>query len=120
MAFVGKKDFEPKTFKELVTLVKTNPEKVTHGHAGLGSASHLCGLLFINAMNVKLSTVAYRGTAPALNDLIGGQFDFMCDQTLNVAQPVKAGMIKAYAAPTKAKLVALPELPTTEIGRAHV
>ena len=113
MAFVGKKDFEPKTFKELVTLVKTNPEKVTHGHAGLGSASHLCGLLFINAMNVKLSTVAYRGTAPALNDLIGGQFDFMCDQTLNVAQPVKAGMIKAYAAPTKAKLVALPELPTT-------
>lgn len=113
MAFVGKKDFEPKTFKELVNLVKTNPEKVTHGHAGLGSASHLCGLLFLNAMNVKLSTIAYRGTAPALNDLIGGQFDFMCDQTLNVAQPVKAGMIKAFAAPTKTKLVALPELPTT-------
>lgn len=113
MAFVGKKDFEPKTFKELVNLVKTNPEKVTHGHAGLGSASHLCGLLFLSAMNAKLQTVAYRGTAPALNDLIGGQFDFMCDQTLNVAQPVKAGLIKAYAAPTKARLTALPELPTT-------
>jgi tripartite-type tricarboxylate transporter receptor subunit TctC len=113
MAFVGKKDFEPKTFKELVALVKTNPEKVTHGHAGLGSASHLCGLLFLNAMDVKLSTIAYRGTAPALNDLIGGQFDFMCDQTLNVAQPVKAGMIKAYAAPTKTRLTALPDIPTT-------
>lgn len=113
MAFVGKKDFEPKTFKELVALVKSNPDKVTHGHAGLGSASHLCGLLFLNAMNVKLSTIAYRGTAPALNDLIGGQFDFMCDQTLNVAQPVKAGMIKAYAIPAKTRLAALPELPTT-------
>ena len=113
MAFVGKKDFEPKTFKELVALVKGNPDKVTHGHAGLGSASHLCGLLFLNAMNVKLSTIAYRGTAPALNDLIGGQFDFMCDQTLNVAQPVKAGMIKAYAIPAKTRLAALPELPTT-------
>src|SRR5207302_10105095 len=88
-------------------------EKVNHGHAGLGSASHLCGLLFLNAIDTKVTTVAYRGTAPALNDLIGGQFDFMCDQTLNVAQPVKAGLIKAYATPTPARLAVLPDLPTT-------
>ena len=63
----------------------------------------------------------YKGTAPALNDLIGGQFDFMCDQTLNVAQPVKSGLIKGYAVPTKTRLAVLPELPTTaEVGMPNV
>jgi tripartite-type tricarboxylate transporter receptor subunit TctC len=83
-----------------------------HGHAGIGSASHLCGLLFLNTIEVMVTVVPYKGTGPALNDLIGGQFDFMCDQTLNVFQPVQGGLVKAYAATTKKRLAVLPDLPT--------
>ncbi len=72
-------------------------------------------------VDLKVTTVPYKGTAPALNDLIGGQFDFMCDQTVNVAQPIKGGLIKGYAVPTKTRLAVLPDLPTTaEMGMAAV
>jgi tripartite-type tricarboxylate transporter receptor subunit TctC len=112
MAFVAKRDFPAASFKEFVAQVTTSKEKITNGHAGIGSASHLCSLLLLNAIETTVTTVPYKGTGPALNDLIGGQFDFMCDQTLNVLQPVKAGMIKAFAATTKARLAVLPDLPT--------
>jgi tripartite-type tricarboxylate transporter receptor subunit TctC len=76
------------------------------------SARHrIFALLFLNAIEVTVTVVPYKGTGPALNDLIGGQFDFMCDQTLNVFQPVR-GLIKAYAATTKKRLAVLPDLPT--------
>ncbi len=112
MAFVGKKALAANTFQDLVAYVKANRETVTQGHAGVGSASHLCGLLFQSALDTKLAAAAYRGTGPALNDLIGGQFDFMCDQTLNVLQPIRGGLIKAYAVTTKQRLAVAPELPT--------
>ena len=112
MAFVGKKDLAPKTFQELIAFVKTNREKVNQGHAGVGSASHLCGLQFLGAVDAPVTSVAYRGTAPALNDLVAGQFDFMCDQTLNVLQPIQSGLIKAYAATTRRRLAVAPDLPT--------
>ena len=112
MAFVARKDFPATDFKQFVERIKTGNENVTAGHAGIGSASHLCGLLFLNAIEASVTTVPYKGTGPALNDLIGGQFDYMCDQTLNVGQPAKAGMLKAYAATTRARLAAWPELPT--------
>src|SRR5262245_8895898 len=112
MAFVARKDFPPATFKDLIAHVKSGKEKVTAGQAGIGSASHLCELLFLNAIEANVTTIPYKGTGPALNDLIGGQFDFMCDQTLNVMQPVKAGMLKAYAATTRQRLAVMPELPT--------
>jgi putative tricarboxylic transport membrane protein len=112
MAFVAKKDFPPANFKDLVAYVTTNRDKVIHGHAGVGSASHLCGLLLLSAIDATVTVVPYKGTGPALNDLIGGQFDFMCDQTLNVLQPVRGGLIKAYAATTTKRLAVLPELPT--------
>jgi len=112
MAFVARKDFPADNFNDFVAYVKTNREKVVHGHAGVGSASHLCGLLFLNAIEVPVTVVPYKGTGPALNDLIGGQFDFMCDQTLNVFQPVQGRLIKAYAATTKKRLAVLPDLPT--------
>ncbi len=112
MAFVAKKDFPAKTFQEFVAYVKANKDKVTYGFAGIGSASHLCGLLFFSAIDTKVNSVPYKGTGPALNDLIGGQFDFMCDQTLNVLQPVNAGLIKAYAATTPKRLAVAPNLPT--------
>ena len=92
--------------------MKANREKVTQGHAGIGSASHLCGLQFLGAVDAPVTSVAYRGTAPALNDLVAGQFDFMCDQTLNVLQPIQSGLIKAYAATTRQRLAVAPDLPT--------
>jgi putative tricarboxylic transport membrane protein len=95
MAFVARKDFPAGDFREFVAKVKAGKDKVTLGHAGIGSASQLCGLLFLAAIDATVTTLPYKGTAPALNDLLGGQFDFMCDQTLNVLQPVNAGMIKA-------------------------
>ena len=112
MMFVGKKTLLVATFPELIAYVKANREKVTKGHAGIGSASHLCGLLFLGAIDAPVTTVAYRGTGPALNDLTGGQFDFMCDQTLNVLQPVNGGLIKAFAATTQQRLAVAPDLPT--------
>jgi len=113
MAIVAKKDFPAGNLPDLVAYVKANHAKVTHGHAGIGSASHLCGLLFFSAIDTTVTSIPYKGTGPALNDLIGGQFDFMCDQTLNVLQPVNTGLIKAYAATTKARLAVAPDLPTT-------
>jgi tripartite-type tricarboxylate transporter receptor subunit TctC len=112
MAFVAKKDFPAKNFKEFLSYVKANPDKLTYGFAGIGSASHLCGLLFFNAIGTNITSVPYKGTGPALTDLMGGQFDFMCDQTLNVGQAVRAGNIKAYAVTTKERLDAFPDLPT--------
>ena len=97
MAFVARKDFPPLSFKDLLAHVTANRDKVIHGHAGVGSASHLCGLLLLSSIDATVTVVPYKGTGPALNDLIGGQFDFMCDQTLNVLQSVRGGLIKAYA-----------------------
>src|SRR5258708_8653963 len=112
MAFVARRNFPADNFSNFVAHVKARKEKVTFGHAGVGSASHLCGLLFFSAIETTVTTVPYKGTGPALNDLVGGQFDFMCDQTLNVLQPVNAGLIKAFAVTTKARLAVAPDLPT--------
>lgn len=111
MAFVARKDFPANNFEEFVAYVKANKERLTHGFAGVGSASHLCSLLFLHAIDTTVSGAPYKGTAPALNDLMGGHLDFMCDQTLNVLQPAKAGLIKAYAATTPQRLKVAPDLP---------
>ena len=112
MAFVARKNFPADNFKDFVAFVKAGKEKVTFGHAGVGSASHLCGLQFFSAIETTVTTVPYKGTGPALNDLVGGQFDFMCDQTLNTLQPVNAGLIRAYAVTTRTRLAVAPDLPT--------
>jgi tripartite-type tricarboxylate transporter receptor subunit TctC len=111
-AFVAKKDFPATSFAELIAHVKANQDKVNYAHAGIGSASHLCGLLFASAAGVKLNQVAYRGTGPAMNDLVGGQVDFMCDQTVNVVSNVTGGTIKGYAVTSLVKAPSLPTLPT--------
>jgi tripartite-type tricarboxylate transporter receptor subunit TctC len=110
MTWVSKKDFPPKTFKELIAHVKSNKDKVTLANAGLGAASHLCGLLFMSAIETELTTVPYKGTAPAINDLLGGQVDMMCDQTTNTTSYIKSDRIKAYGVTSKTKVASLPEL----------
>ena len=113
MTIVARKDFEPKTLEELVAYVKDNTDKVTLANAGVGAASQLCGLLIEQAMGVDLTEVPYDGTGPALTDLVGGQVDFMCDQTTNTAGQIQSGEIKGYAVTTPERVEALPDLPTT-------
>jgi tripartite-type tricarboxylate transporter receptor subunit TctC len=112
MVIVARKDFEPADAKALVEHVKANAGTVTLANAGIGAASHLCGMLFMSQIGAKLTTVPYKGTAPALTDLLGGQVDFMCDQTTNVTKQIKAGEIKAYASTTTERLKNLPDIPT--------
>ena len=112
MTLVARKDFPAKDFKELLAYVKANKTKVTYANAGLGSASHLCGMLFMSAIGTDLTTVPYKGTGPAMNDLLGGQVDFMCDQTTNTTSQIKGGKIKVYGVTTKTRVPNMPEVPT--------
>jgi tripartite-type tricarboxylate transporter receptor subunit TctC len=117
MTIIARRDFEPNTLQELVDYVKANADKVTYANAGIGAASHLCGLLFQKAIGVKLQEVPYEGTGPALTDIVGGQVDFMCDQTTNTTGQIKSGKVKAYAVTTEERIESLPDLPTaTEAG----
>jgi tripartite-type tricarboxylate transporter receptor subunit TctC len=117
MTLVAKGGFQPNTLGELIAYVKQNKDKVSYANAGVGAASHLCGMLFMSAIDTELTTVAYRGTGPAMNDLLGGQVDIMCDQTTNTTSQIKAGKIKAYAVTTPTRVPSLPDVPTsTEAG----
>jgi tripartite-type tricarboxylate transporter receptor subunit TctC len=114
MTFISKKDFPPKDMKELISYVKANKDKVTYANAGIGAASHLCGMLFMSAIQADITTVPYKGTGPAMNDLMGGQVDFMCDQTTNTTPQIKGGTVKGYAVTTKTRVKSLSQLPTVE------
>jgi tripartite-type tricarboxylate transporter receptor subunit TctC len=112
MTLVARANFPAKDLKELIAYVKQNKDKVTYANAGLGAASHLCGMLFMSAIDTDLTTVPYKGTGPAMNDLLGGKVDFMCDQTTNTTSQIKAGKIKVYAVTTKKRVPSLPDVPT--------
>jgi len=114
MTLVARKDFPAKDLKELVAYVKANKEKVNLANAGLGAASHLCGMLFMSAIQTDFTTIPYKGTGPAMNDLLGGQVDFMCDQTSNTISQIKAGKVKVYGVTTKTRVAALPDVPTMQ------
>jgi tripartite-type tricarboxylate transporter receptor subunit TctC len=114
MTLVARKDFPAKDLKELIAYVKANKEKVNLANAGLGAASHLCGMLFMSAIQTEFTTIPYKGTGPAMNDLLGGQVDFMCDQTSNTISQIKAGKIKVYGVTTKTRVSALPDVPTLQ------
>jgi tripartite-type tricarboxylate transporter receptor subunit TctC len=116
MTIVGAPDFEPNTLEELVEHVTANGESVNYGHAGIGAASQLCGLLFMDAVGTKVTEVPYDGTADAMTALLGGEVDFLCDQTTNTTENITAGEIKGYAVTTEERNDALPDLPTTSEG----
>jgi tripartite-type tricarboxylate transporter receptor subunit TctC len=111
MTFIAKKDLPPDDFRGLIDYVKKNKDKVSLANAGVGAASHLCGLLFMSAIETDLTTVPYKGTAPAINDLLGGQVDILCDQTTNTTSYIRSGKIKAYAVTSKTRVESLKELP---------
>jgi tripartite-type tricarboxylate transporter receptor subunit TctC len=112
MTIIGRKDLEPTTLAELVEYAKANADSVTYANAGIGAASHLCGMMFMAAIGTPLVTVPYQGTGPAMTDLLGGQVDFMCDQTTNTTKQIQGGTVKAYAVTTAGRLDVLPDVPT--------
>jgi tripartite-type tricarboxylate transporter receptor subunit TctC len=114
IVIVARKDFPPNNLREFIAHLKANADKVNQAHAGVGSTAFTtCVLLKAQIGVPKLNAVAYRGTGPALNDLVGGQVDFMCDQVTNLTPQIRAGNIKAYAVATPQRLSVLPDLPTT-------
>lgn len=116
MTLIARTGFAPKSTAEVVEYVKANKDKVTYGNAGVGSASHLCGMLFMSTVGAQMTTVPYQGTGPAMNDLVGGQIDLLCDQTTNTTGQIKGGKVKAYAVTTKERVKSLPDLPTLQEG----
>ncbi len=112
-AIVAKKDTAAKNLKELLDYLKANSSKLTYGHAGVGSISHVSGLVFNSKFGFSPTLVPYRGTGPALQDLVAGQIDYMVDQSLNVIPQIKAGTVKAYAVAAPARLESIPDIPTT-------
>jgi tripartite-type tricarboxylate transporter receptor subunit TctC len=114
MTIIARSDFPPNNVTELIEYLKANKDKVSLANAGIGAASHLCGTMLANAIGVDLLTVPYKGTGPAMNDLLGKQVDLMCDQTTNTTQHIKAGTVKAYAVTSKERVATLPDLPTMQ------
>ena len=100
MTLIGRPSLPANNFAELRTWLNANKGKVNLANAGLGAASHLCGLLFMNALKFDMTTVPYKGTGPAMTDLIGGQVDLMCDQTTNTSGQIESKKVKAYAVTT--------------------
>ncbi len=116
MTLIARKDLPAKNMQELSAYVKANAKSINLANAGLGAVSHLCGMLFQQAMGVDLTTVPFSGTAPALNALLGGQVDLLCDQTTQTTQHIKAGTVKLYGVTTKQRIRALPDAPTLSEG----
>jgi tripartite-type tricarboxylate transporter receptor subunit TctC len=117
MVLVARPNFPAADFKELVSHVRAHGDKITYAYVGLGSASHLCGLLFMNAIGSKMTPIFYKGGAPALNDVIAGQVDVYCEPATGPTPHIKAGTIKGYAVTAKSRVQALPDVPTSaEVG----
>ncbi|WP_299561745.1 tripartite tricarboxylate transporter substrate-binding protein [Enterovirga sp.] len=114
IVIVARKDFPAADFKGFLDYAKQNDSKLNQAQAGVGSVSHSTGVLFNSVVGIKPTLVAYRGTGPALNDLMSGQVDFMTDQIVNVAPQISGGTIKAYAIATPERSPALPDVPTTK------
>ena len=112
MTLLARKDFPPNNFAELQTYIKAQGDKVSLANAGLGAVSHLCGLLFMSQIGVELNTIPYKGTGPAMTDLLGGQVDLLCDQTTQTVPLIKEGRVKVYGVTSLTRLSALPNVPT--------
>jgi tripartite-type tricarboxylate transporter receptor subunit TctC len=114
MTLLARKDLPPSTPQEFIAYVKANGNKLNLAHAGLGAVSQLCGMLFQKMVGVELNTVPFSGTAPAMNALLGGQVDILCDQTTQTLQHIRAGNVKIYGVTTKERIKSLPQTPTLD------
>ena len=107
---VARKDFPAENLSEFVAYLKENGDKLKQAHGGIGASSHMACLLFNKALGIKPTAVAYRGTGPAMNDLVGGHVDFLCEQSVSVAEQIKAGTVKGYVVSANQRLAALPDI----------
>ena len=114
MTLLAKKDLPPENLRELIAYVRLNKEKINLANAGLGAVSHLCGMLFQQAVGVELTTIPFSGTAPAMTALLGGQVDMLCDQTTQTIPQIKAQKVKFYGVTTLQRIQALPDAPTLD------
>jgi tripartite-type tricarboxylate transporter receptor subunit TctC len=114
MTLIANEKVPAKNFKEFLDYIKKNKDKVSYANAGIGAASHLCGMLFMSAIETDLLTVPYKGTGPAMNDLLGGQVTFMCDQTTNTTSQIKSGKVKVYGVTSAKRVPSLPDIPTLQ------
>jgi tripartite-type tricarboxylate transporter receptor subunit TctC len=112
MTLIANEKVPANNFKEFLAYIKANKDKVSYANAGIGAASHLCGMLFMSAIQTDFLTVPYKGTGPAMNDLLGGQVTFMCDQTTNTTSQIKSGKVKVYGVTSRTRVASLPEIPT--------
>jgi tripartite-type tricarboxylate transporter receptor subunit TctC len=111
---VARKDFPAKNVSEFVAYLKQNGDKVKQAHGGIGASSHMACLMFNQALGIRPTSVAYRGTAPAMNDLVGGHVDFLCEQSVSVAEQIAAGTVKAYVVSANQRLATLPDIPSAK------
>jgi tripartite-type tricarboxylate transporter receptor subunit TctC len=111
---IARKDFPARDLKEFVAVLRQKGDVLQQAHGGIGASSHMACLLFTEAVGAKPTLVAYRGSGPALNDLVGGHVDFMCEQSVSVAESVLAGSVKAYAVSAAERLATLPDVPTAK------
>ncbi len=114
MTIIGRPDLAPNDLRELIAYIKANGDKMSFGNAGIGAASHLCGMLFMIAVDKPILAIPYKGNAPVMNDLIAKQIDLTCDQTTNTTQPILSRLVKSYAITTKKRLSSIPDLPTAD------
>jgi tripartite-type tricarboxylate transporter receptor subunit TctC len=114
MTIIARDNFPANNMQEFLAYAKANKDKLSMANAGLGAVSHLCGLLFMNAIQTDFQTVPYKGTAPAMTDLLGKQVDFMCDQTTNTSANIKSGKVKAFGITSLKRNNTLPQLPTLD------
>lgn len=114
MTLLARKDFPADNLKQLIAHVKANKDKVTLANAGLGAVSHLCGMMFMSAIDTDLTTVPYKGTGPAMTDLLGGQVDLLCDQTTQTVPLIRDGRVKLFGVTSRTRLSALPGAPTLD------
>jgi tripartite-type tricarboxylate transporter receptor subunit TctC len=114
MTIIAREDFPPNTVAELADYVKKNKDKVSLANAGIGAASHLCGTMLMSALGTDLLQIPYKGTAPAMNDLLGKQVDILCDQTTNTTQQIESGKVKAYAVTSLTRVPTLSKIPTMD------
>jgi tripartite-type tricarboxylate transporter receptor subunit TctC len=116
MTLVSRATLPANNVTELLAWIRSNSDKAVYGHAGIGSASHLCMLMLMKELGVQMNGIPYRGTGPAMNDLLSNQFDLMCDQTTGTTNQIKEGKIKGFAVTTKTRVSSLPDLPTLDGG----
>jgi len=114
MTVIARGNLPANNLKEFLAYLKSNKDKPSYAHSGVGAASYLCGLLFVSAIQTEFTSVPYKSTGPAMNDLLGGRVDLLCDQTITTSGHIKSGKVKVIGVTTTTRIASLPDIPTLD------